>query len=327
MGTAWSVALILLTLLLSGFFSGSETAVVSCSKVRLRNRAKLGSWRARMLENLLESPEFFFSVVLVGTNLSVIACTATATALAIRLFEHNGALIATIVMTPTLLIFGEVIPKAAYLYHADRVSIIATPFLKSMSILLYPLAFPATLLARAMSGLTGGPSKRFDILSTREELVYLYRRGKIEGDAEEREQRMIDRVFGFSSTRVGELMIPMRDVISFPVTASVDEVVEEANRHTYSRYPLVSPETGRVVGIVSLFDLLGLDGGERLSTVMHPPFRAGEGERAERLLIRMKEEQMHFAVVAGRSGVELGIITLENILENFVGDIANEYEQ
>jgi putative hemolysin len=325
MSTGTSIALVLLTMLFSAFFSGSETAVVSCSKVRLRSRAKQGSWRARLLEKLLSPPEYFFSIVLVGTNLAVISCTALATGLAVGLLGDSGGLVATLVMTPLLLIFGEVVPKSAFLYHADEVSIKVAPVLRVMSILLFPLVLPATLLAGMMSRLTGSGEGNLDMLGSREDLIYLYRRGKVEGDLEERDRKMIDGVFSFGTRRARELMVPIDSVVSFPVNTSVDEVIEEANKHTYSRFPLVSPHDGSIVGIISLFDLLGLDGGERLATVMHKPLMVSEDESAERLLLRMKDEPLHFAVVTSGDSAR-GIITLENILESIVGDISNEYE-
>ena len=325
MSTGASLGLILLTMLLSAFFSGSETAIVSCSKVKLHRRARHGSWRARLLEKLLSTPEHFFSIVLVGTNLAVISCTAIATGLAVRQFGDSGALVATVIMTPLLLIFGDVIPKSAFLYHADQVSIKVAPVLRVMSIIFLPLVLPATLFARIISRLTGAGEGKIDMLGSREDLIFLYRRGKVEGDLEKREKRMIDGVFSFGTRRARELMIPMENVVSFPVNASVDEVIEETNRHTYSRFPLVSPNDGSIVGIISLFDLLGLDGGERLATVMHKPLKVSEDESAERLLIRMKDEPLHFAVVTSGEKA-MGIITLENILESIVGDISNEYE-
>ena len=321
-----SVIIVLVTILLAGFFAGSETAVISCSKVKLRHKAERGSWRARVLERLLASPEFFFSVVLVGTNIAVIVCTAAATALFVTLFGGSGAAIATVVVTPLLLIFGEVIPKSAYLYHADRVSIVVAPLLRLFSYVLWPLVIPATLLARFILVLTGSRERRFNLLSSREELIYLYRRGKKEGVIEQRERLIIDRVFRFDSVKAKDLMIPMDRVVSFPATALVEEVIEEANKHTYSRFPITSPREGRVVGIVSLFDLLGLDGGERVDAVMHHPFFASEMEPAERLLVMMKDEALHMAVIVGDKGAIKGILTLENILESIVGDIASEYE-
>jgi CBS domain containing-hemolysin-like protein len=325
MSTSASLALIILTIFLTAFFAGSETAIVSCSKVKLHSRARHGSWRARLLEKLLHVPEYFFSIVLVGTNLAVISCTALATALAVRHFGDSGSLVATVVITPILLIFGEVIPKSAFLYHADQVSIKVAPVLRVMSIILFPLVLPATLFARMISRFTGTGEGKLDMLGSREDLIFLYRRGKVEGDLEERDKQMIDGVFSFGKRRAHELMIPMESVVSFSVNASVDEVIEEANKHTYSRFPLVSPNDGNIVGIISLLDLLGLDGGERLATVMHEPLMVSEDESARRLLIRMKGEPLHFAVVTNGE-MAMGIITLENILESIVGDISNEYE-
>jgi len=317
---------IVATVFLAAFAAGSETAVVSCSKVKLHTRAKAGFWRARILERLINSPEYFFSVVLVATNLAVIVCTAAATDLAVTLFGDSGAAIATAVMVPVLLIFGEVIPKSVFLYHADRVAIVVAPLLQMLAYLLTPLVWPATLLVRILLKIAGAESQRFNILSTREDLIYLYRTGKKEGALEQRERLIIDRVFRFESVQAKHLMIPMERVVSVPVTASVDEVIAEANKHSYSRFPVVSPSDGRVVGIVSLFDLLGLDGGEKLAAVMHKPFLIRETESAERLLVMMKNEALHMAVVVSDRGEMRGIVTLENILENIIGDICNDYQ-
>ncbi len=321
-----SIVVIVVTVLMAAFASGSETAVVSCSKVRLNAKVRAGSRRARLLEDLIGSPERFFAIVLVATNISVIACTAAATGLAVTYFGDRGAMVATAVMVPVFLIFGEVIPKAVFLYHADRVAIAVAPGLKVLGILLWPLVTPSTLLVRGLMRAAGMSSRRFNILSTREELAFLYRTGKTEGALERREGLIIDRVFRFGQVTVRDLMVPMERVVSFPVTASVDEVIAEANQHTFSRFPIVSSGGRRVVGIVSLFDLLGLDGGEKLDAVMHRPLFTRENETAERLLVLMKDEAMHMAVVAGDGGEARGIVTLENILESIVGDIYNEYQ-
>lgn len=314
------------SVLLAAFAAGSETAVVSCSKVRLHARARAGSWRARVLERLIGSPEYFFAVVLVATNLAVIACTAAATSIAVSVFGDSGAAIATAAMVPVLLIFGEVIPKSVFLYHADRVAVAVAPFLKLLGYALWPLVVPAAFLVRLLVRITGARKRSFNILSTREELVYLYRIGKKEGALERRERAIIDRVFRFGEVTAKDLMVPMERVILFPVTVSVDEVVAEANKHTYSRFPIVSHPGGPVVGIVSLFDLLGLDGGETLSAVMHKPLLVGEGESAERLLVTMKDDSMHMAVVVDAQGEMRGIVTLENVLESIVGEIYNEFQ-
>ena len=326
MGSISALLVIVATMLLTGFFAGSETAVISCSKVRLRHKAERGVKRARILEGLLENPELFFSIVLVGTNIAVIVCTAAATALSVRFFGENGVVAATIVMTPLLLIVGEVIPKSAFLYHADRVSLLAAPMLRFFLYLLYPIVAPATLLTRFLLIVTGSRGKRFNLLNSREELIYLYRHGKEEGLVERRERLIINRVFEFGRVRAGELMIPFERVVSVPVTASIDQVIEEANKHTYSRYPVLSEGGEEVAGVISMFDLLGLDGGEQISEVMHEPLFAEEDEPAVKLLVRMKDEALHMAVIVDGDGGTKGILTLENILENIVGDIENEYD-
>lgn len=321
-----TLIIIAVGLFLSAFYAGSETAVVSCSKVKLRHRAKWGSWRAQVLESFIRSPERFFAVVLVGTNISHIVCTAAATALAVSVLGSNGAVTATVVMTPLILIFGEVVPKSAFLYHADSIALIVSPLLKVLSYILLPLAMPATFLARFVLRLTRSPERRFNLLTSRGELIHLYRRGKEETDIERREHLIIDRVFNFGRVKTGDLVVPFSRVVSFPVTASVDEVIAEANKHTYSRFPILSPHDGHVIGIVSFFELLGLDGGEQLASVMKPPFFANENELAEKLFVRMKEEALHLAIVLSDEDEIRGILTLEDILESIVGDIASEHE-
>ena len=324
-GTLNAALIVVIMVLLAGFFAGSETAVISCSKVRLKHKAKRGVRRARILEDLLDKPELFFSVVLVGTNVAVIVCTAAATVIAVRLFGESGAGVATLVMTPILLIFGEVIPKSVFLYHADLVALNIAPLLKFFLYLLYPLVTPATFFARLLLNLFGSKTEHFNLLNTREELIYLYRRGKKEGAAERRERMIIDRVFNFAGVKVKELMVPFEQVVSFPLSASVDEVIEEANKHTFSRFPIISESDGSVAGIISMFDLLDLDGGEELETVMHEPCFSRMDEPAGKLLVRMKDEALHMAIVVDEEGAPIGILTLENIFECIVGDIDNEY--
>ena len=136
----------------------------------------------------------------------------------------------------------------------------------------------------------------------------------------------MDRVLKFERVSIKDIMVPAEKVVTFPVTASVDEVIEEANKYSYYRFPVMTPDGRKVIGIISFFDLLGLDGGERLSKVMHTPLFTRADESAERLLVRMKRESMHMAIVLDGDGNFAGIVTLENILESIVGNIYSEHE-
>ncbi|OQX85088.1 MAG: hypothetical protein B6D63_03025 [Candidatus Latescibacteria bacterium 4484_7] len=327
MGSFYLLIIIIVTIVLEAYFAGSETAVVSCSKLRLRYKAKKGSRAAMKVESFLRRPEQFFSTVLVGTNISVIICTASATALAVRLFDHSGALISTVVMTPVLLVFGEVIPKSIFLYHADKIAIIVAPVLDFFYYILWPIVFPANLLVHAFLKVSRAAEWKTNLLSSREELVYLYSVGKANGALERRERIIMDRIFSFESVKLRDVMIPADRVVSFPVNSTVDEVVEKANKYSYYRFPITTPDGSRVVGVVSLFDLLGLDGGEKLSSVMHQPKFVSSDDSAERVFLDMKGQSIHMAVVTDEDGAYIGIVTLENILESIVGRIYSEYEK
>lgn len=319
MGTfGYSIAVVS-CIFFAAFAAGSETAVVSCSKVRLAELARRGSWRARSIEQLLGKPERFFAVVLVSTNVAVIACTAAATELSISFFGESGAVVATAVMVPVLLIFGEVIPKSLFLYHADRVAVAVAPGLKFLEILLWPLVQPASALVRALLGAGSMGAGRFNILSTREELVYMYRMGKRKEELDTREQLIIDRVFRFKEVRARDILVPLERVVFFSEKDSVSEVASRIDRYPFSRFPVLSEDGKTVVGIIALVDLLGLDGGEKLTSVMHRPLFARETDSAEKLLVQMKDETMHMAIVIGERGQIRGIVTLEDILESIIG--------
>jgi putative hemolysin len=317
---------IVATIILGAFFSGTETAVVAASRVRLKARARRGRWRARILEGMIEKPELFFSTVLVGTNLSIIICTAAATSLAVTFYGDSGATVATVVMTPLLLILCEVIPKSAFLYHADRISILMAPVLKFFYCILWLIIMPVTLFTRVLLRFTNSSEERFKLISTREELIYLYGMGREESTVK-RERLIMNRVLRFGNKIVGDLMVPLDEVVSFSSRATVEEAVDVANRHPFSRYPIATSVYDNVTGIVSLFGLLGLDGGEELSSVAHKPIYTSKEARAEELLVRLKDAALHMAVVVDRNNRALGIITLEDILEDLVGDISSEFEQ
>jgi CBS domain containing-hemolysin-like protein len=300
--------------------------VIACSRLRVRSEARSGSVRAGILEGWFNAPEFFFSIVLVGTNLANIACTAEATAVAINLFGSSGPLISVAVMTPLLLVFGEVIPKAVFMHYADHLSMNTAPVLKAFSYILFPLVKPASILGELFARMAGRSGEASGVITSREELLNLYMTGGGESEIARKEHEIINKVFRFGVTRVRDLMLPMKQVVSIPYDTPVSAAIETANRYPYSRFPLVSPDSGRVAGVVSVFDLLNVDSGEKLTSLMHKPFYAREDELAERVLLRMKSEPLHFAIVIGRGGVQKGILTLENIIESIVGDIASEYE-
>ncbi len=314
-----SIWVILGGIFLAAFAAGSETAVVSCSKVRLAALARGGSWRARSLENLLAKPERFFSVVLVATNVAVIFSTVAATDLSVHFFQERGAAVATAVMVPVLLIFGEVIPKSLFLYHADRVAVAVAPGLRLLEIVLWPLVAPASALVRALLGAGKMGSSKFNILSSREELIYMYSIGKRKAEMEEREHLIINRVFRFGEVKVRELLLPMDNVVHCSENESVNDVIARIEKYPYSRFPVVSSDGKKIVGVITIIDLLGLDGGEKVSSVMRKPLFALASDSAEKLLIQMKDEATHMAVVIGDRGQTLGIVTLEDILESIVG--------
>lgn len=319
--------LIACLLMLEGFFSGSEMALISCDRIKLRHQAGEGSKGAQVAEKLLARPDQFLATTLVGTNLCVVANSAAAALLCLLLLGAGREFYAALLLSPLVVLLGEMLPKAYFRHHADRLA----PLLALPLDLCLRLFTPLTGIIRHASGflLTRfqiRPAER-DPYITREELKFLVQEGNHQADLETGERRMIHRIIHFRETTVDEAMIPLIEVVALPVGATAADAVAAVSEHHFSRIPVYEERIDQIVGIIHAFDLLSADTEAPLRPLIRDAYYVPETKLVADLLHEMQRGRVHMAIVVDEYGGVVGIVTVEDLLEEIVGEIEDEYDE
>jgi len=312
-------------LFLSGFFSSSETALVAVGKVGARSLSKNGTRKAEIVKKLAEEPDALLTGVLIGNNVVNVAASAIATSLAIKAWGSWGLGIAIGLMTLLVLIFGEIIPKSIAVHHPERVSLFVCRPLYLLICAFRPISRFFVSLGGWVKRLLGVRVKEEPAVSE-EEVKTMLEIGEEEGTIEKGERIMMERVLTFTDTVVESVMIPKEKVFALDASLSVNEATGEVRRSGYSRIPVF--EKGRVVGILFAKDLLG-NGGEgsrSIKEVARPPYLVRETEHVDDLLRQFQKGRFHMAIVVGKDGGVKGLVTIEDLLEEIVGSISDEYD-
>jgi putative hemolysin len=319
------IPIIFLFLLLEGFLSGSEIAMVAADRKRLSRFSGSGSRWDRLTFRILKEPSWFLSTTLVGSNLAEVANAALVTSLLTASYGSRGDLYAFLILAPLVLIFGEILPKTLFQQKADSWVRKIVPVIWAVSLILYPLVW---LMSKATQSISRFLKQEGEVrpLVTREELQLLLREEGGQSDINSMELEMIRRIFRFSATKVKEVMIPLVDVVALEETCSVEEAIASVRQENYSRYPVYRDRVDNIVGILYSFDLLGA---KREGTIQ-PFVRASsffpETKPVDELLLEMQRNQETLAAVVDEYGGAVGIVTVEDILEEVVGEIEDEYD-
>jgi putative hemolysin len=314
---------------IEAFFSGSEIAMVSADRARLRARAAAGDRGARLADDFLSRPEVLLATTLMGTNLCTITFSVTV-AIALLGAGYSGALLAILLVTPMTLIFGEVIPKTVFQQHADRlVPRIIYP-LRIASVVFRPLVWVVGGFAVVMSRLLRTDRDRAFI--TRDELAMLIEDPPTDEAGAEitrSEREMIANVFELSEAQVYDVMVPLSEVTALPEDTTVGEAALEVADKQHSRMPVFRSRVDDIVGVVHLFDLLAGGAAAKSHTVdqiARPAMFVPETMPAVDLLVELQVTGHHMAIVVDEYGGAVGICTVEDILEEIVGEIEDEYD-
>ncbi|MDD5475292.1 MAG: hemolysin family protein [Syntrophales bacterium] len=324
--------LVLILIILEGLFSGGEIALISCDNYRVEQKATAGSSSAKIALKLLERPERFFTTTLTGTALCQITNTAIVTSLFISLWgPEKGAITASLVMVPMLLIFGEMLPKSLFQHHADRVAPRIAWFIWAASILFYPIV---AVLSRIARSALYAFSKRTGLLYTpyitRAGLESLLQKDSESTDITSAERDMIQRVLDFSEYTADEIMVPLSNVSVAPLNITLGEAARIIEEKNYSRIPVYEKEAFNIIGIVDAFDLMaelarkGPEAplaGEGHAEVLRDILYVPEKKQASELFFELQRHGEHMAAVVDEYGGTVGIVTLEDIQEEIVGDI------
>nr|WP_238442382.1 hemolysin family protein [Desulfofalx alkaliphila] len=327
--TTWQLILMFVLLATSAFFSSSETALMSINKIKIRNMVDEGVKGAELVVKLIEDPGKLLSVILVGNNLVNIGASALATSLAIGYFGNAGVGIATGIMTFLLLVFAEITPKSLAAVRAEMISLKVAKFLYYITLLLTPVVIVLTFITNNLIKLLGVRPEAKKPLVTEEELKTIVNVGHEEGILESEERQMIHNVFEFGDLYVKDIITPRTDLVSFSVKASYEEVVEVIKREQYSRYPVYKKNIDNIVGVLHVKDLIFFDIDKdnfSITDYARAPYFTYEYKHISLLFEEMRKGRMSIAVVLDEYGGTAGVVTIEDLVEEIVGDISDEYD-
>jgi CBS domain containing-hemolysin-like protein len=321
--------LILFFLLLKGFFSGSEIAMVNSDKLKLRHKAKIGDRGASTVLKLFKKPDVILGTTLVGTNLATVIISTLGALIFIDMFGVTGDLVSILVLTPILLIIGEVVPKSVFQQNADSLVTRIINILRFFSYLFYPVLFIFSRVARFATRIVGGGAEPQNMFITREELRVLLDITETAASPSTIDRKRIRRIIRFADTTVGEAMIPLPDVVGLNESRDMEEAVRRVMAHGYNRLPVYSRNITNVKGVLTLntWDLMQPDIFERsVSDYVSPALYLSPRQTLDRALPQLQARKDHMAIVVDEFGSAVGILTMEDVFEEVVGEIDVGYD-
>lgn len=318
--------LMIACLVAEGFFSGSEMGVVSADRMKLRHDAAKGSLGAKLALGMLNKPEWLLSTTLVGTNISVVANTTMATALMLQLFGEYGSWLAVAMVAPLIWVFGEIVPKSVFQQRADIITPRVIFLLKFFSWVFYPILFVFSLLTRFLARVVGDQAGNQNPFTLREEIFALMQMSTDGGDINMKEKAMIRRLFDFEETTVAEIMMPLIDVVGIEQSVSCGEAMRLARTKAHKRLPVYSKRVDRIVGMLDALELLGVEPQEPIAAYIRPVDYVPGSKSIQTLLQDMQRERHLLSVVVDEFGGAEGIVTVEDIIEEIVEDLSDEFD-
>ena len=328
----WKWLLAALFLVGSAFCSGTETALTALGEARARQLRDAGGRRARLLSLWIEHPERVLSTLLIGNTLVNIGAGALAASMAAAAASAAGwgaataVTVATAIMTVVVLFFGEIVPKTLAKRHPVRMALLLIPAVRALSLVLWPVSWAATRVTSAFVSLFGARGASAPAV-TGEEIEYLIEMGTKEGVLDEVKEELLNSVLEFADRVAKEIMVPRTRVVAIDREASQEELVRIVTENPYSRMPVYSGSIDDVVGILLVREIVGhVRGGRPIVLQKHlkPAFFVPEQMKISRLLKEMQRRRTHIAVVVDEFGGTSGIVTLEDVIEEIVGEIQDE---
>ncbi|HEY3065242.1 MAG TPA: hemolysin family protein [Methylomirabilota bacterium] len=310
------------------FFSAAEMAFIAANRLRLRHLAEEGHHVAAEYLEAFRRPERVLSTAMMGVTVSHIIASSAVTWSMLPYLGAAAPLTVTLVMTPVMLVFGEIMPKAVAREWATTLILRFWRPLTWTSVLLAPFVTLANYIVRVVLKLVGGGPPDLRHFVSREELKALLQMEPGEADVTTQEAEMIDKIFDLGDTTVREVMVPLVDVAILPEDASPADAIDLVQRRGFSRLPIYRERETNVVGLVAAMDLLrrGAEVG-RVDELMRQPYYVPETKRIDDLLREMQRARIHMAVVVDEYGGSTGVVTLEDIVEQIVGEIQDEHDR
>ncbi|MCG2703707.1 MAG: hemolysin family protein [Candidatus Omnitrophica bacterium] len=313
----------------SAFFAMSEVAFISLNKVRLRYLLQQGRKNAQIVQRIVMKMDKLITTVLIGNNFVNIAISAIGTSLFIYFFGNNVATIsaATLIITLIVLIAGEITPKIFAVKHAEKVSLNVAWFLDAIINLLSPIAKVFLYISNLFLKLLGQTPARRSPLITEEEIRLMIELGKEEGVLTDGERSMLHRIFEFGDTLVYEVMMPAERIVAVSIDSSAEELLDCIVEEGHSRIPVYEGDLNNIKGVIYARELLNVWRNKGLiltRDLMHPPFFINSRKRVSELLREFQKIHIYMAIVVDEKKNTLGLVTLEDLLEEIVGEIEGD---
>jgi len=333
----WEYAVLFVLILLSAFFSLSETAITVTGRFRVKQLSQKKARGSKALSKLKENPSRLLGTVLIANNIVNIAASALTTSMVIRYFESIGfegeaipVGIATGIMTFILLIFGEISPKTLAIKNAEKLALFTAPYIDLLGILLKPFTQLFAFLSNPVIRLFGGQMPEKGPYLSKEDIKLILSMSEKEGAIEAEEREMISSIFEFMTTIAREVMTPRPDIQCLDAGDSVDKAIKMILEGGHSRIPVYEGNVDNIIGIVYAKELLGVaekKGDATLRDFIRPVLFVPETKRIDEILHQMQSARTHLAVIVDEYGVTSGLVTLEDIIEEIVGEIHDEFEK
>lgn len=327
-GDIFQIVVLVILLLLSAFFSSAETALITVNRIRLRTLAEDGDTRAERVLRITDDSGKMLSAILIGNNIVNLSASSIATSLAIKLWGSMGAGIATGVLTLLILLFGEISPKTLATIHSERIALSYSGFIEMFMKIMTPVIYIINKLSTAFLMLLRVDPNAGTQQMTEEELRTIVDVSKESGVIESEEHTMINNVFDFGDAQAKEVMVPRIDMTFANIESTYDELIEIFQEDKFTRLPIYEETTDNVVGILNMKDLLLYKDKEHFSIrdIMREPYFTYEHKNTAELFFEMRQSSISLAIVLDEYGATAGLITLEDLLEEIVGEIRDEYD-
>lgn len=320
---------ILILILLSAFFSSAETAMTTVNRIRIQSLAEEGNKKAILLLKIISDSGKMLSTILIGNNVVNMAVSALMTTVTIKLFGNLYVGVATGILTIIVLIFGEITPKTLASIHSEKLALSYTRTIYALMILLTPAVFVVGKLSNAVMFLLRIDPNAKNPEITEHELRTLVNVSQENGVIEREEKQMINNVFDFGDSRAKDVMIPRIDMTFVDVNNSREELLAIFRDDMHTRFPVYEENTDNVIGIINMKDLLLHPDDQSFSirSILREPYFTYEQKATADLMIEMRKASVNLAIVLDEYGATAGLVTLEDLLEEIVGEIRDEYDE
>ena len=326
---AIQLLILVILLLLSAFFSSAETSMTTVNKIRIKALADEGNKRAVTLLKIVDQTGKMLSAILIGNNIVNITASSLATTLAISLFGSQAVGIVTGVMTLLVLIFGEITPKTMASAHAEQIALAYSGIIWPMMNIMSPVIFIVNKLSSLVLRLLRVDPDTAAAPMTEQELRTLVDVSHEDGVIESEEKQMIYNVFDFGDSQAKDVMVPRADMVSVSLSDSYETISSVFRSEKFTRLPVYENDKDNIVGIINIKDFLFVDDREHFqaSSIMYEPYFTYEYKKTSELMVEMREKSVSLTIVLDEYGAAVGMVTLEDLLEELVGEIRDEYDE